>query len=469
MRRFARALAALLLTALPAAADLHAAATSIDITPDPEKSTVWMAGFDMNRRATGIHDPICSRALLVSDGKTRVAIVVLDVVGLMRPHVEKIREKAGDAATYVLVASTHNHEGPDAMGIWGRTPFESGIDPKWLDATIDAVAAQVRALVPRLQPVTVRAVQLDAPVKEFVRDSRDPVVIDNALSALQLTGADGKTVAAVANWACHPEILWSQNVLLTADYPGYLCRKLEARLGGTAIFVSGALGGLMTPDPKRDAKGEKLRTFEEAERVGNAIADLAADALEKSAPSKEPALSIRTKEILLPCTNPRFHIAMALKLLARDIFDADGNPLKGKIGPRNIPWVRTEIGVITIGPVQAALVPGELFPELAVGGFDGSRAFGEPLLKKDNPNPPKVAEAPKGPFLRDLLDAPVEMIVGLANDELGYVVPEYDFQVNDKSATLEPHPPGDHYEETNSLGKETAQRLMDAFAELLRK
>lgn len=468
MRRFAGALAALLAAALPAAAELRAAASSIDITPDPAKSTVWMAGFDMNRRATGVHDPIRSRALLVEDGKTRVAIVVLDVVGLMRPHVERIREKAGDAATYVLVASTHNHEGPDAMGIWGRTPFESGIDAKWLDATIDAVAAQVRALAPALQPVSIRAAQLEAPVKEFVCDHRDPVVIDNALCALQLQGTDGKTVATVANWACHPEVLWSQNAQLTADYPGYLCGRLEARLGGTAVFVSGALGGMMTPEPKRDEKGEKLRTFEEAERVGTAIADLAADALGKAAPAKDPALTIRTKELLLPCTNPRFHMAMALKLLARDIFDAEGNPLKGKIGPKNIPWVRTEIGVLTLGPVQAALVPGELFPELAVGGFDGSKAFGEPLVKKDNPNPPKLADAPKGPFLRDLLDAPVEMIIGLANDELGYVVPEYDFQVNDKSATLEPHPPGDHYEETNSLGKETAQRLMDAFAKLLR-
>jgi hypothetical protein len=457
------------LSASIAGAELRAAASSIDITPDPAKSNVWMAGFSMNRRATGVHDAIRSRALLVSDGKKRVAIVALDLVGFMRPHVEKVRAKCGDAADYVLVASTHNHEGPDAMGIWGRTPFESGIDPAWMEATIEAIGEQVKALVPALQPVTIHAAQVEGPVKDFVGDHRDPVVIDNTLSALQLLGADGKTVATLANWACHPETLWSDNAQLTADYPGYLCARLEERLGGTALFVSGALGGMMTPDPLKDDKGQKLRTFAEAERIGRGIADRAADALAKAEAAKAPALSIRTKELLLPCTNTRFHIAMGLKLLARDTFDAEGNAFKGKITAKNVPWVKTEVGVLTLGPVQAALVPGELFPELAVGGFDGSKAFGEDLVGKDNPNPPKVANAPKGPFLRDLLDAPVEMIVGLANDELGYIVPEYDFEVNDRSPTLEPHPPGDHYEETNSLGKETARRVMEAFETLLAK
>ncbi|KAF0243420.1 MAG: hypothetical protein FD180_3404 [Planctomycetota bacterium] len=468
MIRFAP-LCALALAASTASAELSAAASAIDITPDPAKSTVWIAGFGMNRRATGVHDPIRSRALLVSDGKTRVAIVVLDLVGFMRPHVEKVRTRCGEAADYVLVASTHNHEGPDSMGIWGRTPFETGIDAAWMDATIEAIAAQVIALTAKLQVVTIRAAQIEGPVKEFVCDHRDPVVIDNALSALQLVCADGKTVASIANWACHPETLWSGNTLLTADYPGFLCARLEERLGGTALFVSGALGGMMTPDPLKDEKGEKLRTFVEAERIGRGIADRAVDALAKAEAARDPALSIRTRELLLPCTNPRFHVAMAMKLLSREIFDAEGKAFAGKISPKNIPWVKTEIGLLTLGPLQAALVPGELFPELAVGGFDGSKSFGADLVKKNNPNPPKIANAPKSPFLRELLNAPVEMIVGLANDELGYILPEYDFEVNDKSATLEPHPPGDHYEETNSLGKETAKRVMDGFAELLKE
>lgn len=470
MRRGALAAAALLAAcALPAAAELRAAASSVDITPDPSKETVWMAGFGMNRRATGVHDPIRSRALLVSDGKTTVALVALDLVGLMRPHVERIRAECRGAADAVVVASTHNHEGPDAMGIWGRTPFESGLDPAWIDRTILAIAAQVKALAGALRPVGLRGVQLEGPVKEFVRDSRDPVVIDNALCGLQLRDAGGATVATVANWACHPEVLWSENAQISADYPGCLCARLEERLGGTALFFSGALGGLLAPDPRHDEAGGKLRTFAEAERVGRGIADRLADALEKAADAKDPALSLRTKELLLPCANPRFHIAMGLKLLARETFDAEGRPFAGKITPKNLPWVKTEVGVLALGPVQAALVPGELFPELAVGGYDGTRAFGEPVVKKENPNPPKLANAPKGPYLRDLLDAPVEMIIGLANDELGYIVPEYDFEVNSKSPTLEPHPPGDHYEETNSLGRETAGRLMDAFGELLKK
>jgi hypothetical protein len=37
-----------------------------------------------------------------------------------------IPEKAG--VTYTIVSSTHDHEAPDLMGLWGKTPFKNGVD-----------------------------------------------------------------------------------------------------------------------------------------------------------------------------------------------------------------------------------------------------------------------------------------------------------------------------------------------------
>ena len=112
-------------------------------------------------------------------------------------------------------------------------------------------------------------------------------------------------------------------------------------------------------------------------------------------------------------------------------------------------------------------MPGEVFPELAVGGYDGKYSFGRPLLTPGNPDPPDVSQAPKAPYLRDLVKARVPMLVGLANDELGYIVPGYDFKVR-RSKTLLPRMPGHHYEETNSIGPSVTRILTESAGRLLK-
>ena len=47
------------------------------------------------------------------------------------PIVERVRKQL-PGFTYVLVSSTHNHEGPDTLGLWGPNPFQSGVDPDYL-------------------------------------------------------------------------------------------------------------------------------------------------------------------------------------------------------------------------------------------------------------------------------------------------------------------------------------------------
>ena len=80
--------------------------------------------------------------------------------------------------------------------------------------------------------------------KGLCRDSRDPVVIDPDLAALGLKDKDGRAIATVVNWACHPETLGRENRLITADFPGALCAKVEQDTGGTCLFFNGPIGGL---------------------------------------------------------------------------------------------------------------------------------------------------------------------------------------------------------------------------------
>ena len=134
----------------------------------------------------------------------------------------------------------------------------------------------------------------------------------------------------------------------------------------------------------------------------------------------------------------------------------------------NEPWVESEVSVLDIGPARLLGIPAESFPELAIGGYDGKYSFGRPVITPGNPNPPDLSKASKGPYLRDLLSASAPMIVGLANDELGYLVPSYDFKASPNKFML-PRLPGHHYEETNSIGPSATRIVVDAAARLLKE
>jgi hypothetical protein len=97
--------------------------------------------------------------------------------------------------------------------------------------------------------------------------------------------------------------------------------------------------------------------------------------------------------------------------------------------------IETEVNLIKIGGLWLATVPGELLPKL------GLRVKAQ-LLEAG---------------------ASVAGVVGLANDEVGYILPEEDFKY-----PWNPFKPGKHYEETNSIGKEIAPKVMNALKELLK-
>src|SRR5262249_6232665 len=91
---------------------LHAGFAETDITPKLGAKPVYMAGFGQNRKATKVHDPLMARAVVLKHGTQKVAMVSVDLVGFFYPNVVSVRKQL-PGFTYVLVSSTHNHEGPD--------------------------------------------------------------------------------------------------------------------------------------------------------------------------------------------------------------------------------------------------------------------------------------------------------------------------------------------------------------------
>jgi hypothetical protein len=54
-------------------------------------------------------------------------------------------------------------------------------------------------------------------------------------------------------------------------------------------------------------------------------------------------------------------------------------------------------------------------------------------------------------------------VAGLTNDELGYILPQEDYAYPEN-----PFEPGEHYEETMSIGPEAGPRLRRALQQLIR-
>jgi len=377
------------------------------ITPTLERP-VYLAGFGQNRLAQSVHDDLYVRALALNWGETRLVLAALDLLGLSRHHCQEIGRRVNERApdTHLILACTHTHHGPDTLGLWGPDMTTSGIDPDYLAGLEDEVVDTALAALGQLQPAQLRSASVHVP--GIAKNARDPQIVDDELTCVQFCHPEsGATLATMLIFPCHPEVLWEHNPHITSDYPGFLRRRVEAETGAPGLFFAGALGGMMTPDVQD-------HSFEEAETMGNLLAQAALDALrEAEATGEEKKPSFFRREFAIPMENPLFQLAMEGGLLSNTLTDGG--------------VVITEANLLKIGPVWLAGVPGELLPKLGLA------------LKAD---------------LRRA-GAQVAGIIGLANDELGYILPQEDYVY-----PKDPFEPGDHYEETMSIGPEAGPRLL---------
>jgi hypothetical protein len=451
---FAAAPLLLLLAAAPAAPGLQIGFAKRTITPAVGREPVYMAGFGLNRRATGVHDDLWARAVAVSDGRQKVAIVSVDLIGLFQAEVLKARELLQQKApgATLVVASTHVHEGPDTMGLWGPGRFTSGVDPRYLERVRATIAEAAAEALARVAPA--RLVMAKARTPGLVEDGRLPRVIDDTLVALQAVGEDGRTLGTVVNWSSHPEALGGKNTLLTSDFAHFLRARIEERLGGTCVFLVGSIGGLMTPLGLKladgDGKAIPADSFLLAQAVGERAADAALSALASGTPSVSSTLEHRSATVFVPLENRLFRLAAFLGVMERELF-SKGRPATTVFGDD----LRTEVGYLRIGDAEALLVPAEIYPELVLGGIQDPQDPGA-----DFP------AAPRERALFSLLSAEHKLVLGLANDEIGYVMPRSQW---DAKAPFAYGRKEDQYGEVNSVGPSAAQRLVEAFEKLLRR
>lgn len=428
-----------------------------DITPALGANPIYLAGFGQNRKATAILDPLKVRAMVLRNAGKSVAIAVADVVGLFLPTVEHIRVKLPNF-DYVLIASTHNHHGPDTMGLWGASPFLSGIDVEYQQRLESATVQAIRDAEKSLRPAGARIGSISCP--QLLHDSRPPTVKHDELVTLQFVDpTTAKTIGIVVQWNCHPETLDSKNTRISSDFVGATVRELKARHQCPVVYVTGTVGGLMTSMhvDVRDERGDRLAegSVEKALRYGKLLAAKASESLSQSRPIRLTPITVRSRAIALPVDNRLFVAAKAFKVIDRPV-ERWTDPLSqhGKSADDSTDRgaIRSEIAYCQFGELSVAVIPGEIYPELVLGKVQDPA---DPAA--DFPN------APIEPAVYPQMPGPYRMIVGLGNDELGYILPKRQWDEKPPFTYGQKRAP---YGEVNSLGPETAPLLCEAFREL---
>jgi hypothetical protein len=328
----------------------------VDITP-PAGVPLW--GYTL-RNSTGTLDPLFARVLVLEVGDKRLALVALDL-GRCFGHdsLQRLRAavRQSSGITYLLAAASHTHSGPVV-----QDSYRNGI-PAWELAVLDKIAQAVGDAHQHASEARLgigygvayighnrHRANPDGTVTWFERNpTQIPTApVDPTVAVLRVDTADGRPLAVLVNYACHPVVFGRDNTQYSADYPGVMTKTVEEALGGQPLcfFLQGAPGDInpyyaVTPVKedavqRRDWTGAKLG--QEAARVAKEIRteaipepslDFAEDMLNlhfrwdsekfRMAASRIAALDARTFDAYVPSTEREQQLPVATVLLNRRI------------------------------------------------------------------------------------------------------------------------------------------------------
>ena len=422
-----------------------------DLNGNDKFDPIWLAGFQQNRPASGINDPLWARAMVLNDGKIKLGLCVIDMIGFGNDEVLTVRKRILEQTDldHVIITSTHVHSSPDMMGMWGPDPFTRGVDEGYKNLVFDGIVSSVLEAYNKQKPAYLKFAINESDAAPLVGDTRAPEVYDAAIRLMQVVDKDThKTLGTILNWGNHPETLWSQNTLVSSDFPHYWREYMEKGivyndsvyhegLGGVSIFLNAALGGLMTTRPSdpllhpysKDTLKEA--TVEKIDAQGMALAKISFETMEKGMDTVyNSSLALRAKTVALPMVNKLFRLASFIGVFDRG-FVSWGN-------------VRSEVNAWKLGPATFVHIPGELYPEILNGGVEA-------------PEGADFGIAPvEVPAIKSQMPGKFKFFSGMANDMIGYIVPKSQWDEKPPFTYEREKAP---YGEVNSLGPETAPIL----------
>ncbi len=391
-----------------AAGEFRAAIAVRCVTPDPLLPV--SGGVGPSSPTTRKMGDLTVRALVLEHNGTYVAICSADFLGFPGVLCEKVRAQASRVpAGNILIGATHTHSAPDCYGF----PDESGntsCDLAYLDTACAALAQAIDAAAANLQSAAVK-IATGIARGRIAYNYYAEKLYDPRCHVLQVVGRDHKPIATLVNYACHPEVLGSDQGILSPDFVGPLYDRIEAKGGGTGIFMNSAQGGMVTADC-RGPDGKDMRTWDECIRIGHLLADEALRIVGDASIQNNPELLCRGTTVRLPVENDMLRTVVQV------------SPLGFKLDDEGC--VATRIHVVNLGDAQMVTIPGEALPNI-------------------------------GYYLKRKMHGRHNLLLGLTNDAFGYILTKEDFDSFDRY----------NYITRTCLGERTGEIVVSHILELV--
>ena len=309
----------------------------------------------MNKPAEGIHDPIFAKALVTKMGSKKYMIITLDLLGIpsnVKSDLIKRIPGMGWSIENIMLLPSHSHGSLEMAALNSKNLLNNpnlGIfQPELLEFILKKLEILVREVDKNYQSVKIAtgSKMLDG----LNRNRRKDPDIDKELIVTRIDLNNGKPLAVLVNWTAHPTFLGGQDMLVSAEWPGYLQTNLQNLIGKgvTAMYFNGSEGDQSTV-LSSDKKG-----YEKIEIYGKIIAEKAFDLFKQIKPLEVKEFDYSYQIVPLPehAAHPSF---MKTGGEEYGLNEQTVKIVMEVLGPS-----RVGMGAIRIGDLLISGIPGEL-------------------------------------------------------------------------------------------------------------
>jgi len=219
-------------------------------------------------------------ALVASADDATVAILDCDLIYLHPPLVDEIRDAIavflGTRRSHVLINCTHSHSAPTSspVKIGGEQDRVRPEEEAYIRSLPHLLLSAVKQAKSAMQPARIGAgagrIALSVNRREKLPDGRVVLgdnrggPVDHTVGVVRVDCLDGRPLAALVNYTCHPIFAGSASRVISPDYPGPMRRTVERETGATCLFLQGATGNINPRNPMHP-------DTREAERAGTML------------------------------------------------------------------------------------------------------------------------------------------------------------------------------------------------------
>lgn len=239
--------------------------TSADISTLEDEHVV-LAGFAArDGLSDGIHIPLRTHALAITDGNEKVCIISNDVMEISPSLAGEIRTeisaRSGLPYDNILLHCIHTHSAPRMGGVSAQP---GGTNAAYKERTVEAIIANaVKAITEEeaYQDFSLEIAKGRTDINRNRCEADGPV--DHSLYAAKVVGKNGKPICAFFNMACHPVSMGHISLMLSSDYSGVARREISKDWGCEVFQLTGASGNMNPVGPES--------TYEQAEIIGKSL------------------------------------------------------------------------------------------------------------------------------------------------------------------------------------------------------